>query len=313
MSEENLQNNVNSIIGVEKSEKSPSKPYDGKLKPLRTYQGDVSDAIGKNKVSAVSIAVAEQKRKSRLGLLDDIKPETKNRFYVIAGTIFFLLGILAVGIFYYLNSQNKTTATSQDVALLNYSQEIKIPVDNITRGQLIQGILAQKKSFSLPINSILFLNTVNVDVGTNATTPASPQNILPILAPQIPPELLRHLSPDYMFGIYSFDKNQPFIILTVDDYGGGFSGMLRWESSMISDIGLIFDMATTSAPQGGYAFSDESLSNKDLRVVQDSSRKTVLLYSFVDKNTVIITVNETTFKALLSKYLISKMTNNSTD
>ena len=50
MAEENLQNNVNN---------TPNEPYGGKLKPLRTYQGDVYNAIHKTKASVITIAVAE--------------------------------------------------------------------------------------------------------------------------------------------------------------------------------------------------------------------------------------------------------------
>jgi hypothetical protein len=287
---------------------NPDKSYYDRLKPLRTYQGDVSDAIGKTKASVVSIAVAEQKRKIKIEPtkreVSEVSHEGRNSFFIFAGTIFFALGIAVIGVFYYFSLQNKVMQIAQDKTILNYDQEVQIPIAGITHGALVQKILDQEKSFNLPANSVLYLNTI-YSIGTS-TSPSDPQTALQILAPHIPAELLRNLSQNYMMGIYSFDQNRPFIILTVDDYGAGFSGMLEWEGTMVSDLGSIFNIAMTSSPSGGYVFTDESLSNNDLRIVQNSDRQTVLLYSLINKNTVIITGNESTFSALLNKYLVGQ-------
>jgi hypothetical protein len=288
----------------EKNQNNQGVYYD-KLKPLRTYQGDVSNAIHKTKASVVSIAVAEENRRSRN--LPEIESDSgiKNKFFIYGGVSLFVLGIIIVSIFYFLSSQNGVKQVVQNNALLNYDSEIKVSVGGISRDTLIQDFLAQEKSFNLPANSVLYFDTIYT-IGTT-TSASDVQTVLQTLAPQIPADLLRNLSTDYMFGVYSFDKNQPFIVLTVDDYGAGFSGMLKWESTMVSELGSIFNIASNGSPIGGYAFSDESLNNKNLRIVQNSSRQTVLLYSFINNSTIIITSNENTFNALLNKYLTGKM------
>jgi hypothetical protein len=304
MPEENLQQNIQTDVTDEGTSKKPETSYYDKLKPLRTYQGDVDNAIHKTKASVITIAVAEQNRKAKIEPEPDRKsnPEIKNKFFIFAGTFLFVLGIIVVGVFYFLSTQNKTVQVSVSSAVLNYDKEVDISVVGMTHSALVQKILDEQKNFSLPANSILYINT------TDNVLPTDTQTILPVLAPQIPLSLLRNLSVNYMIGIYSFDKNRPFIILTVDDYGQGFSGMLKWEGTIVSDLGQIFGIAPlTSSNLDSYTFTDESLSNKDLRIIQNSSRQTVLLYSFIDKNTILITSNENTFSALLNKYLIGKM------
>jgi hypothetical protein len=282
MPEENLQKNI--------------------LKPLRTYQGDVSEVMGKTKASVVSIAVAEQKRKTRIEPSPKIETDVgmKNKFYISAGIVLFALGILVVGVFWYIGTQNKTAQVAESGTILNYDKEVDIAIASSTRAALVSKISDAENNFNSPANSILYINT------GEKNAPDDVQTVLVTLAPQIPPELLRNLSANYMFGVYSFDKNQPFVILTVDDFGQGFSGMLKWEGTMIADLGGIFGITASSSPAGGFAFTDESVSNKDLRIVRDTSRKTILLYSFLDKNTVLITTNENTFNALLNKYLTDK-------
>ncbi len=302
MQEENLQKNV-----TDNNTATDDKKQDrfGRLKPLRTYQGDVSDVIGKTKTSVVSIAVAEQNRKTQNSLKN--KPEeetdhtTRNKFFALAGVVLFVLGVVVVGVFYYFSLQNEITQTNQNRTILNYDKEVKIPIVGSARNDLIQKITEEKENFNLPVGSILYIDTMD------ASTTAKIQKVLQILTPQIPPPLLRDLSSSYMFGVYSSNKNQPFIILTIDDYGIGFSEMLKWENTMMKDIGPIFGLVSDT--QTNYSFQDESVNNKDLRVIKNNNRQTILLYSFVDKNTIIVTTNENIFNVLLNRYLVNKMAN----
>jgi hypothetical protein len=315
MPEENLQKNMSGdevTSGIPQQEGNfgkgmPQAPDNfgiGTLKPLRTYQGDASNAIGKTKASIITIAVAEQNRKAKIEPEPEREsnPEIKNKIFIFVGTFLFVLGIIVVGVIYFISIQNKTVQVSQNGTILNYDKEINVSIANTTHVAFLQSILDQEKNLNLPANSVLYLNT------TSGVGSADSQTVLQILAPKIPLSLLRNLSQDYMIGIYSFDKNQPFIILTVDDYGQGFSGMLKWEDTMVSDLGQIFGITPLAGSDStGYIFTDESLNNKDLRIVQNSSRQTILLYSFIDKNTILITSNENTFSGLLNKYLIGKM------
>ena len=71
---------------------------------------------------------------------------------------------------------------------------------------------------------------------------------------------------------------------------------------MTNDIGAWFGVFGTSTPK----FQDEELRNKDLRVFKNENGNTILLYSFLDKDTLLITGNENIFSAILGKYLIQK-------
>ena len=259
----------------------------------------------KNKTSVINIAVAEQTKQSKINSFQANTSDAeyhdhpiRNKFFILAGTIIFLLGIAIVGVFYYINlSKNKTIQIVQNDSILNYDQKIKLSIASSTRRDLLQKIATERINFNMPLNSILYINILN-----NEKT-ADPQSVLQIISPQIPATLLRSVSGEYMFGVYSFDKNQPFIIFTVDDYGTAWSGMLKWEESVSKDLAQIFDI---SPDMSDSLFSDESFNNKDLRVLKNDRGQTILLYSFLDKNTVIITTNENIFNTLLQKFLTAQ-------
>jgi hypothetical protein len=81
----------------------------------------------------------------------------------------------------------------------------------------------------------------------------------------MPPQLLRAVDGPYMIGLYALGETFPFIILATSDYGVSFSGMLEWEKNMPKDLGTIFEISPEDLVNP--EFKDESIRNKDLRVL----------------------------------------------
>ncbi len=272
------------------------------IKSLRTYQGDVEEAVTKNNYSSSSIFLAEQKRRDQTLLNPEqgTDKEARNKFFLLVGGILLLLGIITVVSVYYIKSNQQVVIEKQTKALIGFSEEKIMPIANSTREELVTNIISEKQSFSLPVNSVLYINAVS-----GSSTPADLFLLLSILAPNIPPSLERSFDSQYMLGIYSFDTNEPFIILTTSDFVSSYAGMLKWEENMSFDLGKLFSIQQ-NASTTTRIFTDQSLKNKDLRVLREASGKTVLLYSFIDKNTLLITTNENIFSAILGKYLVNK-------
>lgn len=273
------------------------------IKNLRTYQGDVEEAIAKNHFTTSTILIAEQKRKAQN---EASNPEqarnsgARNKFFIITGAIFLILGMAAVGTVFYLKSRNAAVVVQNTKALIGFSEEKMVSISGLNREKFINDLISEKQSANLQVNSVLYINTVDT-----TEEPESLENVLSILAPNMPPSLSRSFDKEYMLGIYSFNTNEPFIILTTSDFANSYSGMLKWEESMVLDLGAIFSIPQntgSSSPQ----FKDEAMKNKDLRVLKNSDKKTVLLYSFIDKNTLVITTNGDILNAIIGKYNISK-------
>ena len=270
------------------------------IKSLRTYQGDVDEVVSKNNYSTSDIFLAEQKRRGNNSLIGPQDTTDKNKFFILLGGAFFVLGILAIVGVYYVKSTEKVALIQKTKALIGFSKEVDWNIASTSRENFINKIISEKQSFNLPLNSVLYINTINPDSSTGNI-----EDIISLLAPNIPSSLSRSFENKYMLGIYSFDTNEPFIILTTNDFSTSFAGMLKWEDNITTDIGRIFSISQNALATNS-TFSDETLKNKDLRVLKNSSGKTVLLYSFIDKNTLIITTNENIFTAILAKYLISQ-------
>ncbi len=273
------------------------------IKSLRTFQGDVQEAISKNNYSSTTILVKEQERKLENPVLAKESAEiigssnARNKTFILFGVTFIVLGLVSVATLYYMKSTEKVVVEKQTKAMIAFTEERKIDFENQNRKNLIEKIIDGKKN-NLPVNSVLYLNTTKNDSVISVT------ELLETISPQMPPSLQRSFKGEYMLGIYSYDTNEPFIILSVDDYTLSYPGMLKWEENIVSDLGEIFDADKASTTSE--LFTDETIKNRDIRVLKDTSGNSVLLYSFIDKKTLVITKNENILSAIVGKLIISK-------
>jgi hypothetical protein len=122
------------------------------------------------------------------------------------------------------------------------------------------------------------------------------QAFLNALVPNIPQKLLRTIQQESALGVHSQSGNQAFLVLRVDSYEQAFSGMLEWENTLGSDLVPLFN---TQSLQTG--FIDKIIENHDARVLEDQSGTIVLLWTFLDRNTLVITTNNATLHEIISR------------
>lgn len=174
----------------------------------------------------------------------------------------------------------------------------------------------------------------------NSAQAISAQKFLTALAPQAPQALARTLSGQYLLGVHSFDENQAFLIFHSDAYETAYAAMLQWEPTMSSDLTPLFTRtppvhanplpstksaasttsATSTTPSDFFSgsspllspsdatssglpttFADRVVENRDARVLQTTSGDIVLLWTFLDRNTLVIATNEFTLREVITR------------
>jgi hypothetical protein len=278
----------------------------GPLKSLRTYQGDIEGVIGTKKTSIASIAIAEHVRREERGELfepeqQSFGTELKNKSFATISIGLILLGFTIVGAGYIIKSLDFSTGTPPKTTVVTYSKKIDLQIASSTKQRFTNSILIEKKTQGNQVNTLVYFNTISAD-GKQAKI----EDVFRYLAPKAPESFIRSLDDKYMIGVYSFDSNEPFIILTTNDYAQSYAGMLKWEENIDEDLGEIFSIPKNTG-SSTKSFIDKAIQNKDLRILTDANRNTVLVYSFLDKNTILITVNEGIFSAILNKFITSQM------
>lgn len=281
----------------------PAKKPDERtpIKSLRTFQGDVQEAIAKNNFSTTKIFVAEQEKK-----LENPEPEqivrksiVRNNTFVYLGSIFVVLGLLTLGTFYFIDKNQKVEIEEKTKTLVSFSEEKKLQING--KEDLIQQFSETRSSWNMAVNSVLYTNLMSGNSQTGV------EDMLNLITPSMLPSLKRSFDNKYMLGIYSFDSNEPFIILKVKDFPLAYSGMLRWEENAMNDLSGIFGLMS-SFGTSTQRFVDESVKNKDLRILKNTAGNVLILYSFIDRETLIIAKNRNILSALVDKLLISEQT-----
>ncbi len=204
--------------------------------------------------------------------------------------------------------------------------------DNESRAELMQALVDAKKDTLLSLGLVARLLVAKPSVAGDGTiTEVGAPEFLQTLAPSIPPELVRTLEPRMLLGLHSFDENQAFIILKADSYDVAYRGMLAWEATMRGDLSPLFVrtpavrarvetpavVATTSSttasttpiveepvqpvPLFAGNFIDQIVENHDARVILNREGDILLLWTFLDRSTIVVTTNTQTLRELISR------------
>lgn len=291
------------------------------LKPLRTFRADAERIMKEEGTTVASMVLAEEKRRRgrRKDVdLDDLNKKKRSpiarlgRGVVITISFLLFLGGGSIITFLVLNQQGDGPADSSitvPVRPIFTEEERTIPLSSTRKEELVELVGTRIQGASLKINAIeeiIFTTKERVSQPDSIETiersrPLSLTEILSIIESETPPSLLRAWSDEYLFGIHTFTTNNPFLIVTVTDFPNTVSGMLAWEPSMLDDLSALFGIRRESGVFRTARFVDDVIRNQDVRVVRNEKGDIIMLYTFADLETLIITVHDITLDELLKR------------
>ena len=129
---------------VEEQDKKEAK---NSIKQIHTFQSDVANAIKKDNVSVIKIALAEKRRQEKRGYEEEnVSPKSRKNIVIILASVF--LVILSFGIIGYFYYRNEVTSTPKIVPVVHdliFSESKEnVPVDNLGRNPLINAINTER-------------------------------------------------------------------------------------------------------------------------------------------------------------------------
>lgn len=292
-------------------------------KPIRTYESDIAEAIASRKTSVLNIAIEEKKKEDNstsATISNKPSPSTSNwkKFTMLLLSIILIAGGIGGG--YYLYLQSPLALPKANIGtIINTKLPSIIKPDNQKSIELgvvrtddfpkkIQDILFNDKTDIGKINEYI----LNISTGSTTTRIDGPQ-FFQLLDTSAPESLNRSLTKKWMIGTSDEDFGKaPFIILSTDFFQNTFAGMLKWESDMPDEMAIAFNYNDRARQDNGTTtinsfftirgrFQDRVVSNRDVREFISESGELLILYSFIDKDTLVITTNEETLKKLIQK------------
>jgi hypothetical protein len=275
------------------------------MKPLKTYQTDVADAIKKDNVSVIKMALAEKKRQEAQGLTPEAQSSDKKRsaLFISLSVVLILAGLSLIGYFYFSRSHSPAFVVNTSQNLIHAEKNTELKLERADPQLLVADVNKLKAAKRSP-STIENLVITEKDVGPNAVELGarhiiSGGRLISLLNTEIPGGLFRSLLNPYMLGIYQNGENpEIFVILKTDSYDSAFAGMLEWEKDLGRDITPFFSLPPTSG-----TFTDRLIDNRDTRILLDNQGNLVFLYSFLDPNTIVFAQSEASFKEIIDRYL----------
>lgn len=290
------------------------------LHPLRTLRSDVEDTVKERKTSMVTVAAAEENRRASKVEVMPLNGEAPQRKKSTAFLIVSALVLLVVGggllVFAFMPTKQVPIANEPQLpaSTLIYADEtIPLPLAGHNRTSVMNDLVAMRENTALSLGLIREIYPTKLSTSTNLSEREEIAPVLRLIAPHANDAFLRTLTEKYILGVHVFDGNQAFLMVTTSSYEQTFVGMVEWESDMLADLLPLFErrprprspnerLSTTSAPSViNTGFVDMVIENHDARVLKDSNGNIVLLWTFINQNTLAITTNERTLAELVSR------------
>jgi hypothetical protein len=257
-------------------------PNKGPQKTIRTYASDVAEAVKEGQGSTMKIAMAENRRKQE-ELSSQTDPKEKKK-YLVLGASFLIIGLIVFGIIFIFGKKNNETPTpqiNQNQSLIFFDTTRQIDITGVNREEIkryIADVFTNASPRLNTIEGIYLTERLTEDVGT----PIDTQTFFRKIESQIPAQLERSLGKNISFGVYAFDGNAPFILLSTDSYELAFANMLVYERIFFDELYSIFSF---DGQDYRYLFSksfeDVVIRNQDARALFDTEGKVVIYYTFV--------------------------------
>lgn len=223
------------------------------IKPVRTYEGDVAEAMSHKRASVASIAIAESKKQENTAAISNTQsanepPSHAGRKALMLILALLLLGGGAYGAYYlYLKSALApvTPIVPQQKAapsIVPSDEQRVITLSSLTANN-IHASVSGHLSGAQQANTVTELIFATKNAAGGLTRVSGPAMItgLNIDAPDM---LTRSLRPGWMLGIYNDANNEKsvFVVATSDFFQNTFAGMLQWESVMPDDLRRFFSL-----------------------------------------------------------------------
>lgn len=272
----------------------------GKLRSVRTFQGDVAESIKTNKTSVVKVVLAEQVRRQKLADLASPKSR-KNIAFIAVSLALLIIGGTTAFIFYNKSKQPTIKEIAVKIPSLIFAENTKpISVTGLSAELLSQTIGDEVNGANNKLDTIE--NIFLYEGPKENAIPLSTHRLFFFLDNRMPPTLLRSLDNNFMLGVHTFNGNHPFIILQTNYYENTFAGILAWEQYMARDLLPIFGIKKNpDSPIFLRTFEDKIIKNRDTRALKDDNGDVLLFYVFKDKKTLIITNSEFTMDEVMRR------------
>ena len=305
--------------------------------PLHTYKSDFADHIDTKGASTFSVLAAEADTgKLRVKSSPLSASRLRTALITVLGLVLIVGGAGAGYAAYRYVAGHNTVVLAPSVPSLVFADDRQALTGE--GPQLLQALAASADSplADGQVRVVYLTEASTTPDGKPITIPLAGGRLIGSLQLSAPDLLLRNIAPESTVGVvHAGTETRAFFIMKVMSYERTFAGMLSWEGTLESALETLYPQyplpepglptiatttrivngkkvtATTTIPAAPVVviaprFIDEVTSNHDVRALKDGQGRTILLYGYKDKETLIIARDEAAFGELLRRLAATK-------
>ena len=288
-------------------------------KALRTFEGDIQEAIQERNASTASMVMAEQaKTAASISQTKERRPSNFNKklFIILASIILVILGLGGAYYFYLQSPLAPSAPTVQnptDIPSI-VSADAQKTLDLTGLGSGAARSATEKAISNIATSNGSVLQIMPVEKGINGSLKIiNASDFISLLDLPAPNVLSRSLNNQWMLGTYNDNgMAAPFMILTDNFFQNAYAGMIAWENTMSDDFSNVFGYSNITVGGSGTStlasyfniqgsWKDGVIQNKDVRAFTKPDGTVLILYSFVDNNTIVITTDGKALSEIINR------------
>ncbi len=315
----------------------PPTPKPQAAAPFHSFSTDFKDRTEATKSSSFSVLAAGLDAGQAVASRTEVtRGERPPILILVAGVALLVFGLGgAYAAYLYIGARHEVPVITLSVPSLIFADEYK-KVEG-TGGALLQALATVASEQLAPGTAVVTYigQPATGETGTLAGSPAPGGVLIKALSLSAPDLLLRNIEESSTVGVINEGGDtRSFFILRVSSYERTFAAMLTWEPLMVREIGVLYPMYPDDLPEPSVdlslvatstatttlatasstvpvmpstpppvtvsgRFVDAVVANRDVRILRDSRGRSIMLYGYADRETLIIARNEAAFAALL--------------
>jgi hypothetical protein len=303
---------INEILKSQEEINLIKKNPDAGPAAIKTLTRDIGETIGKEGLS-VSKIVTQTPDKENLSRKE--KNRTSRSWLAGIGILLIIGGLIAL--IWAIGQRQTTSLATVEVTrqgLIFSDRQQSINLDKEAATQILLNL--REKSLTPPANKegveeIYFTYQVKEQTQTGLVmkmVEADPTTIASKLELKLPDEFLRSLEPKLMLGFYYGEQTAPFYILKTKNYKNVASAILNNENLVISELLAPFEDASSTEKIRSTPLQDKMIKNYDTRLIVNETNTIIAIYSWINKETLVVTTNEGALTKVINSYSSSRQT-----
>ncbi len=261
-----LQKDIQSDLSQETDENSKSS-ISASTGIGQTYYSDLSQAMNANKPGTMSELIRKSRFEEKEAKI--LSPRSrKNIAFIIGAIVLFISSIGILSLIFSVKEEVEFISQARVTSLVRSNQDTGINVTGLEPTRIKQAI-RDVIEMDIPEDTINQIYYVQKDQIGNVRR-LGVKDIFDKTNNDTPIILYDNIENEFTHGVYSTDKNYPFIILKALSYDRALDGLLEWEPTMIDDLATYLDLPPEGTDRSLLkpGFEDDLIKNKNVRVAR---------------------------------------------